>query len=138
MRPEDEGRPKDPWRTRIRDPAGNVLGAGMLLGKRHVLTCAHVVAPGDAEPDGHVLRDFMRRPSEPPAPARVERGCWFPSRATGEGDLALLRLDREQPDGLGTLLHRLPTLWHYRVHAQGYPAGFEHGLGVTMELSGDT
>jgi len=138
MRPGDERRPKDLWRTRIRDPAGRVLGAGMLLGERHVLTCAHVVAPGDDLPRGHVVVDFAGRPAEPSTRARVEPDGWVPSRATGEGDLALLRLDRPQPAGFGTLLQRLPTLWHYEVHAQGYPVDTEHTRGVTMALAGDT
>src|SRR5690348_16876506 len=119
MRPADDRRPKDSWRTRIRGPAGKTIGAGILLGERHVLTCAHVISSGDEMPRGAVRVDFLGRPSEPPVTARVEPGGWIPTRANDEGDLALLRLDRAQPAGLGTLLHRLPTLWHYEVHAQG-------------------
>src|SRR5688572_31447613 len=80
------------WRVRIRHGDGEILGAGVLLGRDTVLTCAHVV-PADRA----VLVDFVGMPGAAPVPARADRRAWIPeSGGQGDpsGDVALLRLER--------------------------------------------
>jgi WD40 repeat protein/energy-coupling factor transporter ATP-binding protein EcfA2 len=81
-----------------------VVGAGVLIGRRHVLTCAHVVAQAlnvgeDApeRPAGRVMVDFpLCRRRTAPQSASVEH--WTPVRPDQEGDIAGLRLDEDPPD----------------------------------------
>ncbi|MFD0445862.1 trypsin-like serine protease [Streptomyces indonesiensis] len=81
------------WRVRIRSSAGDVLGAGILLGSETVLTCAHVI-PDDGlpVPATEVLVELVEVHEAQPVPARVADGCWVPQRSDGCGDVALLRL----------------------------------------------
>lgn len=125
--------------------ADKILGAGVLVGSRHVLTCAHVVteppsdtgAPdwADAVPEGEVDVDFVGRSDVPPGRARVAEGCWVPPRADERGDLALLELREPAPGGRGATLRRLPP-WNRQVYTRGFPTGVDNGLWVTARLSG--
>ncbi|MEU6669110.1 trypsin-like peptidase domain-containing protein [Streptomyces sp. NPDC046727] len=77
--------------ARLFDRRGRLLGAGFLLTRDLVCTCAHVVADGDGtgpgRPDEPLLVDFPLVTGEPrePVPATVE--AWYPT-----DDIAILRL----------------------------------------------
>ncbi|MBB2914444.1 hypothetical protein FHS43_005756 [Streptosporangium becharense] len=136
MHPADPGAPY-PWHARIRDAAtGQILGAGMLVGTEHVLTCAHVVGSGEDPPGSDVAVEFITRPDAATS-GRVEDGCWVPSKEQGAGDVALLRLVHAQPGGCGAPLHRRAMLLGTEVYAQGFPAGHADGLGAFMKLAGN-
>ncbi|MEZ0077122.1 trypsin-like peptidase domain-containing protein [Planotetraspora sp. GP83] len=120
----------EPWWVRIRRE-DKILGAGVLLGSHHVLTCAHVVAV----PEGEVDVDFVGLSDVPPGRARVAEGCWVPPYADERGDLALLELREPAPGGRGATLRRLPP-WNRQVYTRGFPTGVDNGLWVTSRLSG--
>ncbi|MFF3754175.1 trypsin-like peptidase domain-containing protein [Streptomyces sp. NPDC002018] len=126
---------EESWRVRIRGPGGEVLGAGVLLGSETVLTCAHVV-PADAS----VLVDLVGVDGAEPVTARVIDECWVPERGDRlsgpSGDLALLRLDRPQPEKWSAVLHRLSPTWHRPVHTYGFPDGLNQGTWLWGKLAG--
>ncbi|GAA2888132.1 serine protease [Streptosporangium fragile] len=137
MRSTEAASAPHPWHVRIRDTVtGQILGAGMLVGTRHVLTCAHVVGPDRDPPDTDVTVEFITRP-EATTTGRVEDDCWVPSREKGEGDVALLKLAETQPEGCGAPLHRRAILLGAEVYAQGFPSGHANGLGAFMRLAGN-
>lgn len=104
-----------PWRARIRDGGDRVLGAGILLGTQHVLTCAHLLLEGaDGAPMKDRTADFVGLPGTPPVQVRIAEGSWVPPLDGGRGDVALLELERPQPDGAGAELHRMPQTWGAR------------------------
>ncbi|MGH3831552.1 MAG: tetratricopeptide repeat protein [Pseudonocardiaceae bacterium] len=135
---------QDRWRVRIRNANGAVLGAGILLGTRYVLTCAHLLIRSDAPdlstvntvPDIDVTVDFVGLPPLPSAKARVARGGWVPDNDTDGGDIALLELDAPQPIGSTTPLRRLPATRGRAVYTCGFPRGLEDGMWVDATLSG--
>ncbi|MDT0309030.1 serine protease [Streptomyces sp. DSM 44917] len=122
------------WLARIREsPQGPVLGAGVLLGEEHVLTCAHLLPGEDVPVTVEPVRDG-------PAGARVAEGGWAPERTDAawgpSGDLALLRLSRPQPPGRGTRLLRLAPTRGREVRMYGFPDGAEAGLVLFGRLDG--
>lgn len=138
---------QEPWRVRVCDADGAVLGAGMALGTGYVLTCAHVLMGADAysayspaaqgaEPDVKVVVDFVGLRGVPSASAWVADGGWVPPFDDGRGDVALLKLDRPQPGGPSTPLRRLPMTWNRAVHTCGFPRHLEDGMGVGATLAG--
>jgi hypothetical protein len=90
---------KDPWRARIHTATGTVLGAGIVLDERHVLTCAHVVARHAAPDidDWALAVDAVGTIPVARRRARIAVDGWIPLRSNvdhvDEGDLALLELD---------------------------------------------
>lgn len=114
------------WRVRVLDAEGDVLGAGVLLGGKHVLTCAHVVA-GD-----HV---FVDRMGESVGRARVVRSRFVPPMDDRRGDVALLDLDEPVP-GVGATLRRAALSWDRAVHAFGFPRGLPDGVWSRATLAG--
>ncbi|AWS41663.1 serine protease [Streptosporangium sp. 'caverna'] len=137
MRSTDAGSIPYPWHVRIRDAATEqILGAGMLVGTQHVLTCAHVVGSGQEQPDIAVIVEFITRP-EATTTGRVEDGCWVPSRERGEGDVTLLKLAKAQSGGYDAPLYRRAILLGGEVYAQGFPSGHADGLGAFMRLAGN-
>jgi hypothetical protein len=88
--------------VRIHTADGHVVGAGFLVGERHILTCAHVVAGAlvlaDDKPDkpqALVSLDFPRVAPEQLLTARVV--LWRPPRADGGDDIAGLELLDDPP-----------------------------------------
>lgn len=116
-----------PWRVRIRSADGKVLGAGILVCGRRVLTCAHVVSPdtGQTTPHTRVFVDFVGLPDTPSARAWVSADCWIPPRDVVWGDVALLELDRDRREGLPEALLRRQLVSGSHVRTCGYPAGAE-------------
>lgn len=121
MEAEQGGSPGS-WQVRIHDAAGTVLGAGVLLGGRYVLTCAHVVAES-REP---LTVDFLTGDER----ALVEPVAVRPREPDDSGDLALLRLLEPVARDRTARLARLsewdrPTL--PEVYAFGHLAAHRHG-----------
>ncbi|MET8045726.1 serine protease [Micromonospora sp. NPDC005215] len=134
----------EPWPVRVRAQHGEVLGAGMALDDRHVLTCAHVVgAAGEtdlpsagAEPTWTVLVDLVGQPGSRTVPARVVPGCWWPPTSDGRDDIALLELAEPAPRGPFAPLRRMRGTWDRRVIMYGFPETLEHGVYVEARLTG--
>ncbi|MFY1690821.1 trypsin-like peptidase domain-containing protein [Plantactinospora sp. WMMB782] len=134
------------WRTCIRDDHAGVRGAGLVLGDRHVLTCAHILLPAPhGEPGAaHVrpVRDFEvelvgRHPAVAPIRAGVVDGCWKPPQDDQRADLALLGLAEPLPDGTGQVLRRLPSGARRAVRMFGFPDMVPTGVWARAWLAGD-
>ncbi|MDR6593333.1 trypsin-like peptidase domain-containing protein [Saccharothrix longispora] len=126
-------RPLESWRARVRSPGGEVLGAGVLLGDRHVLTCAHVLAGADGRPEVDLVgrRGWLVRR------ARPVPGCVVPPLADQRGDVALLELDEPAPPGSGTALRRAAVSWNRPVRAFGFPGALADGVWTQLTLAGE-
>ncbi|MCB1036127.1 MAG: trypsin-like peptidase domain-containing protein, partial [Acidobacteria bacterium] len=123
MLPFTPPRPIKPFIVRITDAGGEApWGAGFVIDRDHVMTCAHVVAdatgcsleagPGETE----IRLDFPFRPGEE---RRGKMAAWLPE---GSRDIAVLRLDRAAPetcDGLRPLLAR--DFWRHGFTTFGFP-----------------
>ncbi|WP_046471598.1 S1 family peptidase [Allosalinactinospora lopnorensis] len=94
------------WQLRVRAAVdGRVVGAGVVLSRWHVLTCAHVVAYALGEawdgrasvprPQGEVRLDDPRGDHSWQGRATAPEGCWFGDRPPW--DAAVLSLDRPAP-----------------------------------------
>jgi hypothetical protein len=126
------------WRVCIRNERGAAVGGGVVLGDRHVLTCAHVVTAAVGGPSAAVPVDFVAlRPGLAPQRARVVRDGWFPPLTDESGDLALLELPAPLPRGTGLLLRRLSLGAHHEVRLCGFPAEAPTGLWVNARLDGE-
>ncbi|WP_158843948.1 S1 family peptidase [Saccharothrix deserti] len=113
------------WRVRLVDTEGRTHGAGVQLGQRHVLTCAHVVSDiGD---------DVVVRAGS--TTARAVGRHSVPTLPDGRGDVALLELDRELP-GDGAVLSRAAVSWDRAVHVFGFPEGVGDGVYARTVLAG--
>ncbi len=126
---------------RVCDADGAVLGGGILLGNRHVLTCAHVLRPDDPgsedPPNISVKIDFVGLREVPSANARVTIDGWVPLDDIKGGDIALLEIEAPQSTGSTTPLRRLPTTRGRAVYTCGFPSGLEDGMWVDATLAGD-
>jgi WD40 repeat protein len=133
--------------VRVLDRGGAVVGAGFLVGRDLVATCAHVMTSavgGDPTakdaPAGELNVDFplVRDPGvDQPiaATARVRR--WVPIQPDGGGDIALLRLDRTAPPGVRMPpLRRVDALWGQDFRVLGFPAGMRDGVWATGTFRG--
>ncbi|MEU4805515.1 serine protease [Actinosynnema sp. NPDC023587] len=128
--PPRDGR--EPWRVRIRrGGSGPVLGAGVLVDRTHVLTCAHVVT-------GHedLMADLVGVEGTPSSPARVITGLSVPPGEDGRGDVALLRLEVAQPPGRAATLRRVALTFDRHVHVLGHPQGLDVGVWTRQTLFG--
>jgi Trypsin-like peptidase domain len=129
---------ENPWRVRIDDEQGNPRGAGVLLDRRNVLTCAHVIKKADAAPGGAAsgvrITSVDCRP-EWTRTATVDAGSWVYRNETRRGDVALLELDRPAPCDAGTKLWLAPISGG-RVRVYGFPAPDPYGISVDAELAG--
>jgi serine protease Do len=126
----------EPWRVRVRSGASpsRIVGAGVLLDREHVLTCAHVATAVST-----LAVDMVGLAGMPSSAARIAGGLCVPTDAEGQrGDVALLRLDLPQPDGIGVTLRRAALTWDRHVHTLGYPdgPGLELGVWARMTLAG--
>jgi len=128
--------------VRIRTPDGGVVGAGFLVGERHILTCAHVVSqaldlvrtPHDA-PQDVVSLDFPLLPPRTRYSASVV--LWCPLLSDGRGDIAGLELHGEPP--MGSEMVRFATaedVWEHSFRTFGFPSGYDDGVWATGRLLG--
>jgi len=127
-----------PWRVRVDDEGGTPRGAGVLLGDRHVLTCAHVVRLAGAAPGGSAggvrISSTVCHP-EWSISARLSPDAWVYRNETRRGDVALLELDEPTPCGASTRLWRAPISGG-RVRAYGFPRVDPYGIAVEARLAG--
>lgn len=115
--------------ARFRDRTGAVVGAGFLVGDRLVVTCAHVVAAALGRDEGErpgepVTLEFPVRGRSGPARCTATVLGWTPTRPDERGDIAVLRLDGEVPDGVRPAwLSPAPAPADSEIDALGFPEG---------------
>ena len=120
--------------VRIHTKAGGVAGAGFLVGERHILTCAHVIAdaldlPTDAKdlPSATVSLDFPQLALHTLLSARVV--FWIPVQEDNQGDIAALELLDKPPAGAAaTQFAPADQVWDHSFRAVGFPGGFSQGI----------
>ena len=128
--------------VRIHSATGGIIGAGFLVGERHILTCAHVVASAldladdtTEKPQTLVSLDLPRV-----APGRVLSArivLWRPPLPDGGDDIAVLELESDPPQGAQTApLAHVEDLWEHAFRAFGFPKGYDTGVWATGRLLG--
>lgn len=127
--------------VRIRSLDGKVVGAGFLVDKRHIITCAHVI-------DGALGREFntLEQPTapvcldfyvEPDVVLQAHVTVWHPRQPDKNGDIAGLELVHGTRLPLQThpaKLLRIKTttnLWGHPFRAFGFPKKREFGVWAT-------
>ncbi|MER7177338.1 tetratricopeptide repeat protein [Streptomyces mesophilus] len=133
---------RESWRVRLFRAEGRAepLGAGVLLHRRYVVSCGHVVlpaAPSSGRPHKNLYVDFPGAPGPAePIRARVVEGRLIPPRAGRGGDLVLLELEQEPEDGVEPAqLHRQIPARGAPVQVTGYPSDLLGGeLAETVLL----
>ncbi|MGW4378770.1 nSTAND1 domain-containing NTPase [Kitasatospora sp. NPDC004531] len=136
--------PSDTSVVRVLGSDGRPEGAGFLVGRREVVTCAHVVArvlgvaadaPGP--PDGRLEVDFPLA-----APGRrmtAEVTGWTPIEPDGSGDIAVLRLTEAAPARAASArVVEQGAATDRRVRTFGFPAGHDDGVWSVGWLRGRT
>ncbi|MEU1134572.1 serine protease [Streptomyces sp. NPDC005900] len=127
------------WRVRLRrwatSGSGDVLGAGVLFGGDHVLTCAHVVRdpatglrPDRVRVEFPLLQGLTRTPQRT---ATVAAGHWVPAFGKAQGDLAVLVLDEPAPVPSPVTLHRTLDYRGAPVLIDGFPEYRSGGQWLT-------
>lgn len=128
--------------VRIRTVEKNVVGAGFLVGKRQVLTCAHVIAQalGLAEnleepPLGCIVMDFPLLAPHMRLAAKVV--FWSPVQQEVGGDIAGLELLGDPPEGAAPVqFSPARDVWGHPFHTFGFPVGQDDGVYATGQLLG--
>jgi len=128
--------------VRIHTVEGHVVGAGFLVGERHLLTCAHVVAGAlgladdtPEKPQAQVTFDVPRVAPGQLLTARVV--LWRPQRTDGGDDIAGLELLDDPPHGAQAApLAQVEDLWEHSFRAFGFPRGQDTGVWATGRLLG--
>ena len=128
--------------VRIHTADGHVVGAGFVVGERHILTCAHVISQALGLttaavdlPQAAVSLDFPFVPPRTLFTAKVV--LWCPPLSDGSDDIAGLELQDEPPAGLKAV--RFATaedVWEHPFRAFGFPAGHDDGVWATGRLLG--
>lgn len=133
-----------PWQARVLGRQGVVCGAGLLVDRLHVLTCAHVVAaavsvnpPPSTAPGGKVPLDFPARPELGVLTGRVVTETWAPESPTGRGDVAVLRLDEPLAAEVPIApLRRAGAVADREVTVFGFPRGLDDGVWARGRIVG--
>jgi KaiC/GvpD/RAD55 family RecA-like ATPase len=129
-----------PCIVRIRRTTGEVVGAGFLVGERHILTCAHVVAEalGIAQDQADRPKESVQLDFPLVAPGNDLMGqvvMWQPPRPDGRGDIAGLQLDTlPPPEASPAHLVAAENLWRHSFRALGFPRGNEGGAWASGTL----
>lgn len=126
--------------ARIHTSAGQVVGAGFLVGPNIVATCAHVIAYATGTdptavqpPESTVAVDFPLLPSAGSRQARVRR--WTPIAKDGRGDIAILELDRAEGDSVAPPpFWRANDPWGREFRMFGFPAELPDGVWASGEF----
>src|SRR5215467_1093848 len=132
--------------ARIFTNEGAVVGAGFLVSKKHLLTCAHVVLKAlgnswnnDETSQDPIILDFPLSSSGNLLTAHVI--CWQPIQANRNAsftqieDVAVLELSAPLP-----FVAKPPCLlvadnyWGHNFRAFGFPVGHDDGVWVRGEL----
>jgi energy-coupling factor transporter ATP-binding protein EcfA2 len=128
--------------VRIRRVDRTVVGAGFLVDERHIFTCAHVVTqaldlPEDVPeaPQAQLWLDFPLVAPKKLLTAEVVH--WQPRQEDETGDIAVLRLQADPPDGSeAARLAEAEDFWNHPFRAFGYPVGQDDGVWATGRLLG--
>jgi cellulose synthase operon protein C len=98
----------------------------MLCNDAHVVTCAHVVDPGESKPTEAVFVEFKFANRHDPIPAVVIDDGWHPARGDGSGDIAVLKLQGLLPSGVRNApMSDTKGIKSHPFRAYGYPRGHE-------------
>ncbi len=120
------------------------VGAGVLVGVREILTCAHVVndvlgrgqlteTPPPA--DARIMLDFPLPAPGVFLPARVVK--WEGPRPDGGGDMAILALDSDPPPHAIPAQFSIPgDVWGHPFRAFGFPEHHPQGRDASGVLRG--
>lgn len=136
---------RPPWLLRIRRSASEApVGAGIFVGERHIVTCAHVVMAqaGPTPLAETVYVEFQYAEPHQSIPARVVEGGWHPDPNNGTGDVAVLELQLPPPQDAmpAPLCSTEVGVWDHRFRAYGYPRGHEEtgvpSRGVVIGAAG--
>ncbi|HEY6407544.1 MAG TPA: trypsin-like peptidase domain-containing protein, partial [Ktedonobacteraceae bacterium] len=128
--------------VRIRMADRTVVGAGFLVDERHIFTCAHVVTealglPQDVSqaPEAELLLDFPLVAPKKMLTAKVV--CWQPRQEDESGDIAVLELQADPPEGVeAASFAEAEDFWYHPFRAFGFPEGFDDGVWATGQLLG--
>lgn len=120
------------WHARI-EYDGKVAGAGFLVTRDKVLTCAHVVRGGDR---AALTVTFPQRRGCAPVPARVVAHGGWAGHPTDPGDLAVLQLDREVAIAPAALAPADAAHGDRKLVAYGFPAGYDEGTLAEYRTTG--
>jgi WD40 repeat protein len=126
----------------ISKPGGGLVGAGLILDDRHVVTCAHVVmaalqlaeAP-DGPPVGAVTVDFSALGGATTSATVVDKG-WAPITEDGRGDIAVLRLTEHRPQVAVPVIRVARGTLNHRFRAYGFPRNDDFGVAAMGRLLG--
>ncbi len=132
-----------PWHARIFPLNGKVpVGAGIHIGERKIVTCAHVIeaALGLADitmrPADHVRVDFPHATGRQVRHAQVMENAWFPQRDEA-GDLAVLEIVGEDVTLATPAPLRLVGSPNRRtIEVLGHPIGRPNGVWARARLIG--
>ena len=132
--------PDTSWHTRIMDQeARTVVGAGILVSPRRIVTSAHVVAAAlgishgtETLPGGHVTIDFPQSSDDQLHAARVVVDGWLP----GGADLAMLEVLGPEPAVTPAPLQLAGKQGRRTVSVHGYLPGHDAGVWAHARLSG--
>lgn len=130
--------------VRISRPGGGIVGAGLLVDDRHVVTCAHVVmealqldpatAARVARPAGALCLDFPAT-GDARMMASVAVGGWTPITEDGRGDVAVLDLAASAPGhAIAAALRMSRGTLDHRVMTVGFPRNIDFGVTATARL----
>jgi len=123
----------EPWRLRLKDSRGTILGAGIALTGGAVLTCAHVVTKAhDYGENVEITAEWVELGTS--ATAKIVPDRWAPTLPGGGADIALLQTTTDLPGA--TTLHRLRSPRNRTVHAFGFPAEHDFGIWASAVLAG--
>ncbi|HUU69920.1 MAG TPA: NB-ARC domain-containing protein, partial [Planctomycetota bacterium] len=127
--------------VRIYDRDGGVVGAGFLVGEKHVVTCAHVVRNAlglkhheARSPQGAVRVDFPLLKNKSPTEAVVQ---FWPKDCTGAADVAGLELcSAAPPEARAGTIRPAQEPWGKTFRCIGFPAGMSGGASVQGTILG--
>jgi S1-C subfamily serine protease len=132
--------PEASWHVRIRGgKSGVVVGAGVLIDSRRILTCAHVITKAldlgkvSETPVEAVRIDFPQCAREDSRMARVIAGGWFPEHQSA--DIAVLEVDGDDVvHAVPAPLRSAPNPEDQMIYALGHPAGYDNGIWARARL----
>ncbi|HEV8483248.1 MAG TPA: trypsin-like peptidase domain-containing protein, partial [Blastocatellia bacterium] len=138
--------PLDPSIVRIFGENNSIAGCGFLVSKRHILTCAHVVAQAlgisqdtQDSPDATIRLDFPIIAPNIINTARVV--FWKPVRSAGSSgsdrseDIAALELESDSPAGSqpGPVI-TVDDVWEHSFRTFGFPVAHDDGVWASGVL----
>ena len=121
----------------IQDHRGVPVGLGFLVTDELALTCAHVVnaalgtspeTPPATQARIEVVLPLLRAPAGTPHSGTASVELWVPPRPSGDGDVAVLRLDSELRGSRPIRLVDEPDLWNHPARVFGFTEGRPGGV----------